>query len=171
MEGRKARPPQMVPAVGKGKRKGNNISRVPLAHGGSYVPFFLGGSHGGFDSIRGAASEGPKGGGKGKGKATTFPELPLPVKEAASPPSLEALMADLTLFEVASKGPRGGKGKGKATTSPELPLPMEEAAPPSSLEALMTDLTMFEEPLLKDPEEELISRMVSVYGKVVRKKV
>ena len=35
----------------------------------------------------------------------------------------------------------------------------------------MTNLTMFEEPLLKDPEEELISGMVSVYGKVVMKKV
>ena len=54
------------------------------------------------------------------------------------------------------------KGKGKATTSPELPPPVEEAVSPPSLEALMADLTMFEEPLLKDPEEEVISGVVSV---------
>ena len=64
-----------------------------------------------------------------------------------------------------------GKGKGKATTSPELPPPVEEGGYPPSLEALMEDLTMFEELLLKDPEEEVISRLVFVYGKVVTKKV
>ena len=64
-----------------------------------------------------------------------------------------------------------GKGKGKATTSPELPPPVEEGGYPPSLEALMADLTMFEELLLKDPEEEVISWLVSVYGKVVMKKV
>ena len=64
-----------------------------------------------------------------------------------------------------------GKGKGKATTSPELPPPVEEGGYPPSLEALMADLTMFEELLLKDPEEEVISGLVSVYGKVVTKKV
>ena len=37
--------------------------------------------------------------GKGKGKATMSSELPSPVEEAASPPSLEALVAYLTLVE------------------------------------------------------------------------
>ena len=48
---------------------------------------------------------------------------------------------------------------------------MEKATPHSSLEALLADLTMFEESLLKDPEEDIISGLVSVYGKEVTKKV
>ena len=35
----------------------------------------------------------------GKGKAIVSPELPSPVEEAESVPSLEAFMTDLTLFE------------------------------------------------------------------------
>ena len=36
---------------------------------------------------------------KRKRKATTSPELSLPVEEAASRPSLDALMVDLNMFE------------------------------------------------------------------------
>ena len=35
----------------------------------------------------------------------------------------------------------------------------------------MADLTMFEEPLLKNPEEEVISGLISLYRKEVMKKV
>ena len=67
--------------------------------------------------------------------------------------------------------PTADKGKGKVTTPFELPPLVEEAVSPPSLEALIADLTLFEEPLLKDPEEEVISGLVSVYGKVVTQKV
>ena len=67
--------------------------------------------------------------------------------------------------------PTVDKRKGKAVTSLELPLLVEEAASILSIEALMADLTLFKEPLLKDPKEEVISGLVSVYGKEVMKKV
>ena len=35
----------------------------------------------------------------------------------------------------------------------------------------MTDLNLFEEPLLKDPDEEVVSALVSEYGEAVVKKV
>ena len=53
-----------------------------------------------------------------------------------------------------------GEGKGKATVSFELSPFVEEATSSPSLKALMADLTMFEEPLLKDPNEEVIFGLV-----------
>ena len=84
----------------------------------------------GFDSIRGTASKGPRGGGKGKGKATTSPELPLPMKEAVSPPSLEALMVDLTLFkELLLKDLEVVRGKGRQQRLPNSPCPWRKLRP------------------------------------------
>ena len=37
--------------------------------------------------------------------------------------------------------------------------------PSSSVEALMFDLSMFEEPLLKEPDEEVLTSLGEVYGK------
>ena len=42
---------------------------------------------------------------------------------------------------------------------------------PSFLKALMLDLLLFEEPLLKDPDEEVISLLGFVYKKKVTKKL
>ena len=60
--------------------------------------------------------------------------------------------------------PTTDKGKGKATAVLEPSPPVEEVVSPLSLEALMEDSTLFEEPRLKDPEEEVITRLASVYG-------
>ena len=67
--------------------------------------------------------------------------------------------------------PSTSKGKGKAVASFELLSIMEIFMPPHSLEALMTDSSLFEEPLLKDPNEEVISSLSSIYSKEVTKKV
>ena len=67
--------------------------------------------------------------------------------------------------------PIGGKGKGKALASSEPQSPMEKSASPLSLGALLSDRPLFEEPLLNDPNEEVISSLGSVYGKEVTKKV
>ena len=48
---------------------------------------------------------------------------------------------------------------------------VEKAASPPSLEALMADSTLFEESLLKDPKEEVIAGLASMYGQAVTKKV
>ena len=42
---------------------------------------------------------------------------------------------------------------------------------PSSLEGLMVDSTLFEELLIKDPEEEAIDGLASMYWQAVTKKV
>ena len=60
--------------------------------------------------------------------------------------------------------PTMGKGKGKAIVVPKPFMSMEEALSPLSLEALIADSTLFEEPLLKDPEEEVIVGLASLYG-------
>ena len=64
-----------------------------------------------------------------------------------------------------------GKGKGKSLVSPDFPPPVEKAASLPSLEVLMTDLTSFEETFLNYLEDEVISGLVSMYGKVAIKKV
>ena len=63
------------------------------------------------------------------------------------------------------------KGKGKAATSSELPSTVEKSISLPSLKALMTDPSLFEEPLLKDPDEEVISLLGFMYGKEVTKNV
>ena len=63
------------------------------------------------------------------------------------------------------------KGKGKAVASFELLLTVEIVVSPPSLEALMMDSSLFEEPLLKDPDEEVIFSLSSIYSKEVTKKV
>ena len=68
--------------------------------------------------------------------------------------------------------PTTGKGKKKAATVVLEPsLQAKEAASPPSLEALMADSILFEEPLLKDPEEVVITGLAFVYREVVTKKV
>ena len=49
--------------------------------------------------------------------------------------------------------------------------PVENPTSPPSLEALLLDRPLFEEPLLNDPNEEVISSLGSVYEKEVTKKV
>ena len=58
--------------------------------------------------------------------------------------------------------PFSAKGKGKAVASSEPPPSVEKPTSPHFLEALMSDLSLFEEPLLKDPNEEVISSLGSV---------
>ena len=63
-----------------------------------------------------------------------------------------------------------GKGQGKVHAILEPLMPMVETLTPPSLEFLLVDLTLFKKPLLKDLEE-VITKMVTVYGNVVIKKV
>ena len=64
-----------------------------------------------------------------------------------------------------------GKGKGKAT--PGSAASILEVVPPSPtyMEALMVDPHMFEEPLLKDPEGEVVSNLAMEFDAPVIKKV
>ena len=63
------------------------------------------------------------------------------------------------------------KGKGKVMASSGAPSPMENPMSPPSLEALMSDSSLFEEPVFKEPDEEVIFALGAVYGQEALKGV
>ena len=57
------------------------------------------------------------------------------------------------------------KGKGKVMASSRTTLSIEKPTSPLSLKVLMSDLSLFEQPLLKDPNEEVFTSLCEVCGK------
>ena len=64
-----------------------------------------------------------------------------------------------------------GKGKGKATPRSTPTLPKVDPPSPPSMEALMADSHLFEEPLLQNPDKEMVSDLAAEFEAPMIKKV
>ena len=67
--------------------------------------------------------------------------------------------------------PVSGKGKGKAMLGSAPDLPEVDPPSPPSIEAMMADFHPFEEPLLQDPDKEVVSDLATEFGAPAIKKV